>query len=67
MNFMQAGFKFIAAGGIWVIPILIVGALGVGVVIERYFVLIRASVRNPRCGASLSPYCIKATLTKRAN
>ncbi len=46
MHFIQEALKFIAAGGIWVIPILVVGALGMGIVAERYFVLNRHIKRN---------------------
>jgi biopolymer transport protein ExbB len=48
MHFIQEVFKFIAAGGIWVIPILVIGALGMGIVAERFFVLNRHIKRNAK-------------------
>ncbi len=53
MHFFQEILKFIAAGGIWVIPILAVGALGFGVVAERYFVLNRHIKRNAKSWESI--------------
>ena len=38
MNYLSSALTFIAAGGIWVIPIIVVGAIGLGIVLERYFV-----------------------------
>jgi biopolymer transport protein ExbB len=46
MNYVSSAIKFLAAGGIWVIPILVVGAVGLGLVFERYFVLIRSVRAN---------------------
>lgn len=48
MHFFQEIFKFVVAGGIWVIPILTVGALGLGIVAERFFVLNRHVKRNAK-------------------
>ena len=53
MHLIQEIFKFIAAGGFWVIPILSVGALGMGVVAERHFVLSRATKRNAKAWDSI--------------
>ena len=55
MSIIRAGLKFIAAGGIWVIPILIVGAIGLGVAAERYFVLSLAAKRNRQMWDKLQP------------
>lgn len=55
MNVILAGIKFIAAGGLWVIPILTVGAVGLGVVFERYFVLSRTVRANRKMWAQLEP------------
>lgn len=53
MHFIQEVLKFIAAGGIWVIPILTVGTLGLGIVAERYFVLNRHIKRNAQSWDSI--------------
>jgi biopolymer transport protein ExbB len=42
MDSFSGAVKFIAAGGIWVIPIIVVGAVGLGIAIERYFIFFRA-------------------------
>jgi biopolymer transport protein ExbB len=55
MNMLLGATKFIAAGGIWVIPILIVGALGIGVILERYIVLTRATAINRKMWDKLQP------------
>jgi len=55
MNFLSGAIKFLAAGGIWVIPILAVGAIGLGVVFERYFVLIRATRANRKTWDEIQP------------
>jgi len=53
MHFVQEVFKFIAAGGIWVIPILVIGALGMGIVAERFFVLNRHIKLNAKSWDSI--------------
>ncbi|GAB4564802.1 MAG: MotA/TolQ/ExbB proton channel family protein [Rhizobacter sp.] len=55
MEYLSGALKFIAAGGIWVIPIIIVGIIGLGVVAERYFVLIRATYANRRTWEQIQP------------
>lgn len=55
MSIILAGLKFIAAGGIWVIPILVVGAIGLGVAAERYFVLSLTAKRNRQMWDKLQP------------
>src|SRR5215470_7302067 len=55
MSYLSGAIKFLAAGGIWVIPILAVGAIGLGVVFERYFVLIRATRANRRTWDQIQP------------
>lgn len=55
MNYLTSAITFIAAGGIWVIPIIAVGAIGLGVVIERYFVLIRATRANRKLWDQVQP------------
>ncbi len=55
MNYLTSAITFIAAGGIWVIPIIAVGAIGLGVVLERYFVLIRATRANRKLWDQVQP------------
>jgi len=55
MNYVSSAIKFLAAGGIWVIPILVVGAAGLGLVFERYFVLIRSVRANRRTWDLIQP------------
>jgi biopolymer transport protein ExbB len=55
MEYLSGAIKFIAAGGIWVIPIIMVGVIGLGVVAERYFVLIRATRANRRTWEQIQP------------
>ncbi len=55
MNYLSSALTFIAAGGIWVIPIIVVGAIGLGIVLERYFVLIRATHANRRLWDQVQP------------
>jgi biopolymer transport protein ExbB len=55
MSYLSGAIKFLAAGGIWVIPILAVGAIGLGVVFERYFVLTRATRANRRTWDQIQP------------
>ena len=55
MNYLTSALTFIAAGGIWVIPIITVGAIGLGVIFERYFVLIRATHANRKLWNQVQP------------
>jgi biopolymer transport protein ExbB len=55
MEYFSGALKFIAAGGIWVMPIIAVGIVGLGVVAERYFVLIRATRANRRTWELIQP------------
>ena len=55
MEHLLGAVKFIAAGGIWVIPIIVVGIIGLGVVAERYFVLIRATRANKHTWDQIQP------------
>ena len=55
MEYLSGTVKFIAAGGIWVIPIIVVGIVGLGVVAERYFVLVRATLANRRTWDRIQP------------
>lgn len=52
---LSAATKFFAAGGIWVIPIIVVGIVGLGVVAERYFILTRATRANRRTWDQIQP------------
>lgn len=55
MEYLSGAIRFIAAGGIWVIPIIVVGFIGLGVVAERYFVLTRATRANRRTWEQIQP------------
>src|SRR4030095_12360543 len=64
MEHLSAAIKFIAAGGVWVIPIIVVGIVGLGVVAERYFVLIRATRANRRTWDQIQPLLHKGHFDK---
>jgi biopolymer transport protein ExbB len=55
MDYLSGAIKFIAAGGIWVIPIIVVGVVGLGVVIERYWVFSRAIRAHRRTWEQVQP------------
>jgi biopolymer transport protein ExbB len=55
MHFMESATKFLIAGGFWVIPIMLVGALGIGITIERYIKLKRAEISNRKMWDQLQP------------
>jgi biopolymer transport protein ExbB len=55
MNFITAAFKFVAAGGVWVIPILVVGVIGFGIAVERWFVLSRSTRANRKLWEQIQP------------
>lgn len=64
MHFLQEVLKFIAAGGIWVIPILVIGAIGMGIVAERFFVLNRHIKRNAKSWESIQELLHKGEFEK---
>jgi biopolymer transport protein ExbB len=64
MEHLSGAIKFIAAGGIWVMPIIAVGVIGLGVVLERYFVLIRATRANRRTWDQIQPLLHKGNFDK---
>jgi len=55
MNFMESATKFLIAGGFWVIPIMLVGAIGIGITVERFIKLKRAEMSNRRMWDQLVP------------
>jgi biopolymer transport protein ExbB len=55
MDSLSGAVKFIAAGGIWVIPIIVVGAVGLGIAIERYFIFLRAVRAHRRTWDQIQP------------
>lgn len=55
MNFIESATKFLIAGGIWVFPIMLIGALGIGITIERFIKLKRAEVANRKMWDQLQP------------
>jgi len=46
MHFIESATKFLIAGGFWVIPIMLVGVLGMAITIERFIKLKRAEISN---------------------
>ena len=64
MEHLSRAIHFIAAGGVWVIPIIVVGIGGLGVVIERYFVLMRATRANRRTWDQIQPLLHKGNFDK---
>ena len=55
MHFISGIFKFVAAGGVWVIPILVVGVIGFGIAAERWFVLTRSTRANRKLWEQIQP------------
>lgn len=55
MHFIQSATKFLMAGGFWVIPIMLVGALGIGITVERLIKLARAERANRKMWEQLQP------------
>lgn len=55
MHFIEAATKFLIAGGFWVIPIMLVGAIGIGITIERFIKLKRAEMSNRKMWDQLQP------------
>src|SRR4029453_1897908 len=64
MEHLSRAIQFIAAGGVWVIPIIVVGIVGLGVVAERYFFLIRAPRANRRTWDQIQPLLHKGEFDK---
>ncbi len=52
---IQSILKFIEAGGFWVLPILFIGAVGMGIFVERYIKLQLAERANRKMWDSLQP------------
>ena len=46
MDIFYSIVKFFVQGGLFMIPILLVGAVGAAIAIERYVTLTRMSVKN---------------------
>jgi biopolymer transport protein ExbB len=55
MHFIESATKFLIAGGFWVVPIMLVGALGIGITIERFIKLKRAETSNRKMWDQLQP------------
>jgi biopolymer transport protein ExbB len=55
MNYLSGAVKFIAAGGIWVVPIIVVGVVGLGIAFERYFIFLRAVRAHRRTWDQIQP------------
>jgi biopolymer transport protein ExbB len=55
MDYVSGAVKFIAAGGIWVVPIIAVGVIGLGITLERYFIFLRAVQAHRRTWDQVQP------------
>jgi len=55
MHFIESATKFLIAGGFWVIPIMLVGVLGMAITIERFIKLKRAEISNRKMWDQLQP------------
>ena len=55
MDYVSGAVKFIAAGGIWVVPIIVVGVVGLGIALERYFIFFRAVQAHRRTWDQIQP------------
>lgn len=55
MHFIESATKFLIAGGFWVIPIMLVGVLGMAITIERFIKLKRAETSNRKMWDQLQP------------
>jgi biopolymer transport protein ExbB len=55
MDIFYSIVEFFSRGGVFMLPILFVGALGVAIALERFITLTRMSVRNRGMWATLDP------------
>ena len=55
MNIFQSIVSFFVKGGHFMIPILVVGALALAIVIERYITLTRLIITNRRIWNAVEP------------
>ena len=55
MDFVYPIVKFFTAGGVFMIPILLVGAIAVAITVERYVTLAKTAARNRRTWAQVEP------------
>ncbi len=64
MDIFYAIVKFFVQGGPFMLPILVVGAVGTAIAVERYVTLTRMSVRNRSVWAELEPVLAKGDFDK---
>ena len=55
MDYVSGAVKFFAAGGIWVVPIFVVGVVGLGIALERYFIFFRAVRAHQQTWEQIQP------------
>jgi biopolymer transport protein ExbB len=55
MDFTYSVVKFFAGGGLFMLPIALVAAVGAGIAVERYITLTRLRVTNRRAWAQVEP------------
>ena len=54
MDIFYSIVEFFSRGGVFMLPILFVGALGVAIALERFITLTRMSIRNRGMWATLA-------------
>ena len=64
MDILYSIVGFFTRGGIFMLPILFVGALGAAIAIERFVTLTRMSVLNRNAWTSLDPVLMKGEFDK---
>ncbi len=64
MDILYSMVGFFTRGGIFMLPILFVGALGAAIAIERFITLTRMSVLNRSAWTSLDPVLMKGEFDK---
>lgn len=64
MDIFYAIVKFFVQGGPFMIPILIVGAVGLAIAVERYVTLKRMSINNRNAWAQIEPVLTKGDFDK---
>lgn len=60
MNIFQTIVSFFVKGGVFMVPILIVGALALAIIVERYVTLTRLVIRNRRTWKEVEPALLNA-------
>src|ERR1700757_2560314 len=64
MDIFYSFIGFFSRGGLFMLPILFVGALGAAIALERFITLTRMSVRNHSAWTTLDPVLMKGEFDK---